>query len=157
MKGEPSLRLNHREKVRLDGILASKEAMPRERVRVQILRLSALGWSVSAITEATGASRSTVGRTRRWFRELGLDAALHDSERSGRPATISDSDVQRVVALACTEPPSGHSRWTIRLLADEVVRRKLIEKISRERIRWILRDHELKPWREKNVVHSSFG
>jgi transposase len=157
MKSEPSIRLNRREKTRLEEILATKETTPRERARAQILRLSALGWSVSAITEATGASRSTVGRARRWFRELGLEAALYDAERSGRPATISDSDVQRVVALVCTEPPSGHSRWTVRLLADEVVRRKLIKKISRERIRWILRDHELKPWREKNVVYSSLG
>ena len=154
MKGKRTIRLNQGQRERLKRLLADNKPMARERVRGQVLRMSDQGWSVSAITEVSGASRSTVGRVRRWFREGGLNAALYDEGRSGRPPKISSSDAQRVVALACTEPPAGHGRWTVRLLAEETVRRKIVKAIGRERVRMILRDHELKPWREKNVVHS---
>lgn len=154
MKGKQAIRLTRRHRERLEEILADNATSARERTRAQVLRMSNLGWSVSAITEAIGASRSSVGRVRGWFRENGLEAAVYDLERSGRPPRISGADVQRVVALACTEPPEGHHRWTVRLLATEAVRRELVPEISRERVRLILRDHELKPWREKNVVRS---
>ena len=83
-----------------------------------------------------------------------MDAALTEDERSGVPAKISASDEQRIVALVCSPAPEGRGRWTVRLLVEEALKRKVVKSIGRERMRVILRDHELKPWREKNVVHS---
>ena len=104
------------------------------------------------VAPATTASRATIGRIRTRFRTRGLDAALTEDPRSGVPAKISASDEQRIVALVCSSPPEGRSRWTVRLLAQEAVKRKVVKSIKRERVRVILQDHELKPWREKNVV-----
>jgi hypothetical protein len=64
---------------------------------------------------------------------------------------------QRIVALACGPPPEGRSRWTVRLLTEEVVKRKLEPRVGRETIRVLLESHDLKPWREKNVVRGGTG
>jgi len=53
----------------------------------------------------------------------------------------------------CGSPPEGIVRWSVRLVATEAVKRKLAPQVGRETIRILLESHELKPWREKNVVH----
>lgn len=64
---------------------------------------------------------------------------------------------QRIVALVCNDPPEGRARWTVRLIAQEAVKRKLVPKVGREIIRVLLESHALKPWRGKNVVHGQAG
>ena len=54
--------------------------------------------------------------------------------------------------MVCSDPPEGRARWTVRLIAEEVVKRKLVPKVGRETIRVLLLSHDVKPWREKNVV-----
>ena len=83
-----------------------------------------------------------------------LNYALFDKPRSGKKKTITEQDAASVIALACTDPPEGYARWTIRLLAMEVVKRSIVDNIGRESVRIILKSHALKPWREKNVVYS---
>jgi len=93
----------------------------------------------------------TVRNIAHHYLEDGLDAALFDDERSGRPIDIDDRDRSRIVAMVCSEPPKGHYRWTLDLIVEESNRKRLVEKgsISREKIRIILNEHDLKPWREK--------
>jgi len=57
----------------------------------------------------------------------------------------------------CGPPPQGQARWSVRLIAQEAVKRKLARRVGRETIRILLQHHELKPWREKNVVRSRTG
>ena len=57
-----------------------------------------------------------------------------------------------MIALACTDPPDGYDRWSLRLLAEHVVKRGIVVTVGRETIRRVLEAHDLKPWREKNVV-----
>ena len=64
----------------------------------------------------------------------------------------SNSQRQRVIAMVCSDPPAGRARWTVRLVAEEAVKRKLVPKVGRETVRVLLQSHDLKPWREKNVV-----
>jgi hypothetical protein len=59
---------------------------------------------------------------------------------------------QRIIAMACSEAPDGRARWTVRLIAEQAIKRKLVPKVGRETIRILLESHDLKPWREKNVV-----
>ena len=54
--------------------------------------------------------------------------------------------------MVCSNPPEGRARWTVRLIAEEAVKRKLVPRVGRETIRVLLLSHEFKPWREKNVV-----
>ena len=82
----------------------------------------------------------------------GLERALYERLRPGKVALLDAQHRQRIVALACGPPPEGRSRWTVRLLTEEVVKRKLVPRVGRETIRVLLESHDLKPWREKNVV-----
>ena len=65
---------------------------------------------------------------------------------------LDHSQKQRVIAMVCSRPPAGRARWTVRLVAEEAVKRKLVARVGRETIRLLLLSHQLKPWREKNVV-----
>jgi hypothetical protein len=59
---------------------------------------------------------------------------------------------QRIVAMVCGQPPKGRARWSVRLIAEEALKRKIVPRLGRETIRVLLQHHDLKPWREKNVV-----
>jgi putative transposase len=86
------------------------------------------------------------------YEEGGLDRALYEKPRPGAVPLLSLAEKQRIVAMVCSDPPAGRARWTVRLIAEEAVKRKLVPRAGRETIRILLQDHELKPWREKNVV-----
>jgi putative transposase len=82
----------------------------------------------------------------------GLDRALYDKQRPGASQILDASQKQRIVAVVCSQPPEGRARWTVRLVAKEAIGRKLVPRVGRETIRVLLERHDLKPWREKNVV-----
>ena len=83
--------------------------------------------------------RRTVTNIATAYDEGGLEAALYDEERSGRPIDFDDRERSRIIAMVCSEPPSGRYRWTLDLIAEESEKRKLIESsISREQVRIIL-------------------
>jgi hypothetical protein len=86
------------------------------------------------------------------YLEGGLDRALYEKSRPGAAPLLSPSEKQRIVAMVCSDPPEGRARWTVRLIAEEAVKRKLVPRAGREMIRILLQSHDLKPWREKNVV-----
>ena len=86
--------------------------------------------------------------------EGGLDRALYEKERPGAAALLEDSQKQRIIAMVRAGPPEGHARWTVRLVAEQAVKRRLVPRVGRETIRVLLLSHDLKPWREKNAVRS---
>jgi putative transposase len=87
----------------------------------------------------------------------GLERALFDKPRPGAAELLTPAEKQRIVAMVCAGPPDGRARWTVRLIAAEAVKRKLVRRVGRETIRVLLQSHDLKPWREKNVVSSKPG
>jgi transposase len=84
------------------------------------------------------------------YQEAGLERALDEKERPGAAALVEDSQKQRIIAMVCSDPPEGCARWTVRLVAEEAIKRRL--RVGRETIRVLLLHHDLKPWREKHVV-----
>src|ERR1039458_7729739 len=70
---------------------------------------------------------------------------------------LTMQEQQRIIAVVCSPPPEGRARWTVRLLTEEVIKRKLVPRVGRETIRILLESHDLKPWREKNVVRGEVG
>ena len=86
------------------------------------------------------------------YRDYGLERALYERPRKGHAELLDASAKQRVIAMVCSSPPEGRARWTVRLVAQEAVKRKLVPRVGRETIRILLESHDLKPWREKNVV-----
>lgn len=79
------------------------------------------GHTLSDVSQTLNVSYPSVLSWRDKYLAEGLTASLHDKPRSGRPVVISGSQRAKVTALACSAPPKGHARWTLRLLADKVV------------------------------------
>ncbi len=104
------------------------------------------------IAAAVRLTPQAIRRIAHRYRQGGLDRALYERERPGGAALLEESQRQRVIAMVCSEPPEGRARWTVRLVAEEAVKRKLVPRVGRETIRILLLHHDLKPWREKNVV-----
>ena len=88
------------------------------------------GWGDRRIYRALESNASMVARVRRQLVEEGLAAVLARKRRAHPPVTpIFDGEAQaRLIALACSEPPAGHARWSIRLLADKVVELEIVER-----------------------------
>jgi transposase len=89
-------------------------------------------WLDRQITEAFSCNRSTVEGIRKRFVMEGLDSALERKKRAKPPTEriLDGAKEARLIALACSEPPAGRSRWTLHLLADELVALNIVEKIS---------------------------
>lgn len=101
------------------------------------------GWSDEKIAEALSISLPTVQRIRQRFVEEGLDVALGARSHAPRPyqQRLDGEQEARLVALACSEPPEGQSRWTLRLLADKVVELEVVDRISYQTVRRVLKKH----------------
>jgi putative transposase len=82
----------------------------------------------------------------------GLERVLHERERPGAATLLEDRQKQRIIAMVCGDPPGGRARWTVRLVAEEAVKRRMVPRVGRETIRILLLHHDFKPWRENNVV-----
>ena len=97
------------------------------------------GWADERIAEALDVSARTVARVRRACVEEGLAYALRPP-RKPRPPRKLDGEVQaHLVALCCGSPPAGHARWTLRLLAEKAVELELVESVSHEGVRQVLK------------------
>jgi hypothetical protein len=94
-------------------------------------------WIDARIAEALEVDVSTVERVRQRFVEQGLEAALgrKEPDRPSRPRTLDGAAEARLIALACSEPPAGRVRWTLRSLADKLVELEVVETVSTETVR----------------------
>jgi putative transposase len=117
---------------------------------VALLRL-ANGASAPQISNVIPLTPQAIRKIGHRYREGGLESALYEKQRPGATAVLDDSQKQRIIAMVCSDPPEGRSRWTVRLVAQEAVKRRLVPRVGRETIRILLLSHDLKPWREKNV------
>jgi len=110
------------------------------------------GKSSPECAEALGIGEETARRTAKKYLEGGLELALYELQRAGVEKTFDEKQEARIVAMICSKCPKGYSRWSLSLIVKEAINRGFVESISEETIRRILHRHELKPWREKNVV-----
>jgi transposase len=117
--------------------------------RAQILLAADLRSTDEQIARNVSVGTSTVYRTKQRFVEEGFEAALGEASRPGAPRKLDIEDEAILCALACSKPPSGRARWSLQLLADEMVRLTVHTKIAEETIRRRLGEMQLKPWQEK--------
>ena len=108
--------------------------------------------TAAQVANNLGLTAKAVRQIARRYERGGLEQALYDKKRPGAARILDTGQQQRIVAMACSNPPDGFARWTVRLIAQEAVKRKLVPGVGRETIRILLQSHDLKPWREKNVV-----
>ncbi len=126
----------------------------RKFLRAMILLLSDKGKTDEEISEILDISTCTVQRTRQKYVTDGLDMALNELPRPGQPRKLSSSQEQQIIAIACSTAPEGRSHWTLELLRKEAINRGIVDEISKEPIRILLKEHNVKPWKKKDVVHS---
>jgi transposase len=132
----------------LEMVQGGKVAARRLR-RAQILLAADLRSTDEEIARNVSVGTSTVYRTKQRFVEEGFEAALGEASRPGAPRKLDIEDEAILCALACSKPPSGRARWSLQLLAGEMVRLTVHTKISEETIRRRLGEMQLKPWQEK--------
>ena len=150
----PALRLevSVKDQATLKKMLAGGVEQVRVAMRaVALLRLGE-GMGAPQIAAVLPLSRQSVCNVARRYEEGGLERALYDKQRPGAQSLLSAKQRQRIIAMVCSDPPQGRARWTVRLVAEEAVKRRLVPRAGRETIRVLLESHDLKPWREKNVV-----
>ena len=121
----------------------------REINRAHCLNQREKGRTIIEIAENLELTPRTVINICAAYEERGLDFALKDEARSGRPEEHDTRVISYVVATVCSDPPDGFDRWTLDLLKERVESEKVVECISRQSIWLILQEHDLKPWQQK--------
>lgn len=141
--------LSEAERGELTALLRAGRHAARTLKRAQILLAADTGESEQAIARYVSVSAATVCRTKRRFVEGNLERALAEEPRPGAARLLSGREEALLVATACSNPPAGRARWTLELLAGELVRLTGHGSLSRETVRRRLAENDLKPWREK--------
>ena len=145
MRKQYVVRLSEVERASLRTLISRGDAPARAQTHARILLKANRGeagpeWTDGAIGAALEVDPTTVARVRKPYVTEGLEPALHRKapDRVYRRKLDGEQEA-RLVAVACSEPPSGHKRWTLRLLADRLVELEVVEAVSYETVRRTLK------------------
>jgi putative transposase len=152
--GRPPLSIDvaSKDQKELSHLLSGGVQQVRVVLRALALLQLAKGISAPQISNTVPLTPQAIRKIGHRYREGGLESALYEKQRPGAMSVLDAGQRQRIIAMVCSDPPEGRARWTVRLVAQEAVKRRLVPRVGRETIRILLLDHDLKPWREKNVV-----
>jgi hypothetical protein len=138
--------LTSEERNSLQGLVTTGRAAARKLTHARILLKADAApggpaWADGRIAEAVEVSADTVSRVRQRFVEQGLEAALvrKKQDRPSRERTLDGRGEARLIALACSSPPRGRGAWTLQLLADKLVELRVVDTISDETVRQVLK------------------
>src|SRR5579872_5438919 len=140
--------LSQTEHTELMALLSGGKHAVRRLKRAQILLAADAGVSDEKIAASVGVGGSTVYRTKRRFVEGNIEMALREEARPGAERKLTGKEEALLVATACARPPAGRARWTLELLAGEMVKLTDHDELSRETVRRRLLENDLKPWRK---------
>ena len=151
--GRPALSIDVAQKDQKELVKLLTGGIQQVRVVLRALALlqMAKGASAPRIADMMPLTPQAIRKVGHRYEQGGLESALYEKQRPGAMSVLDDSQKQRIIAMVCSAPPQGRARWTVRLVAEEAVKRKLVPRVGRETIRILLLSHDLKPWREKNV------
>src|SRR5258708_2721745 len=141
--------LSSEERALLRALVQGGNGPVRKVKRAQILLAAAGGSRDERIAANVSVGTATVYRTKRRFVEEGLEPALSEASRPGAERKLAAKEEALLVATACSKPPAGRARWTLSLLADEMVRLTKHRSLSAATVGRRLAEKELKPWQEK--------
>ena len=155
MKNEQrvQVRLSKKGRQQVAEMLRKGRESARVLRRASILRQLDQGQKITQVAATLGVVRKTVRAIARRYQQEGLESALHEKPRPGKALALDVNRSQRIIAMVCGPPPAGQARWSVRLIAEEAVKRKLASKVGRETIRILLESHDLRPWRGKKLVY----
>jgi len=141
--------LTTEERQELEALVRGGTSAARKIKRAQILLAADGGSKDEAIAQNIGVGSSTVYRTKQRFVDDGLERALNEAPRPGAPRKLGAADESLLIAVACSEPPDGRAKWTLDLLAGEIVRLTSHKTLSRDTVGRRLDEMAIKPWQEK--------
>jgi transposase len=133
------IKLSNDERSSLTNILRRGSTPARVNARARTLDLLHRGRHPDEIAATLNLSLQTVFNIKRRYLSKGLNVALYDRPRSGKPPKIDGTARAKITALACSKAPTGHARWTLRLLADKAVELGFCETISHETVSVMLK------------------
>lgn len=145
MKKQYPVRLTDKQRNELTDVTRKGKAGARKINRARILLMADAGKKDRDIIEGLGMSASTVARTRQRFAEEGIERAMTDKPRSGRPPRLDGKQAAFLVALTCSDSPEDRETWTMQLLADRLVEVGIVESISDESVRRTLKKMNSSP------------
>lgn len=143
MKKQNKVKLKTKEHQTLKQLIRCGKEKARKLTRCRILLLSDIGKSDSEIIEILGISRNTIRQARERYNISGVEAAINERERPGAPKKFTGKQKAKITALACSNPPDGRSRWTLRLLADKIVELDITDDICFKTVDNILKKTSL--------------
>lgn len=141
MKKRFVVELTEAERGRLEEMISAGTAPARKLMHARILLKAdespgGPAWVDERVAEAVEASQPTVSRVRKQYVQAGLDAALNRRPpRREYRRKLDGAQEARLIALACSTPPPGQARWSLRLLADRLVELEVVEDISYQTVR----------------------
>jgi hypothetical protein len=156
MQKKYHVKLEPEERTRLEAIVSKGKASAHTQRHARILLLAdtydpAKGWKDARIAEAVQTCPQTVERLRKLFVEEGFERAMAAKKPERHFARKLDGKAEaRLVAMACGPAPEGKARWTLRLLADQLVELEVVESISYEAVRRTLKKMRLNPGRKSS-------
>jgi len=139
MRKKIQIRLKVKDRKRLQEIVKRGEAKARKITRCHVLLLSDKKETNGKISRTLDIALLTIRRIQQRYVEGGLESAIEERPRSGKPPKFSGKQQAKITALACSTPPEGRSRWTLRLLAEKVVELELVDDISYKSVGEILK------------------
>ena len=145
--------LDTSERVQLVSMVLGGTAAVRKLKRAQILLALDAGSTDEEIARNVSVGTSTVYRVKQRFVEHGLERALNEAPRPGAERKLDVTDESLLIAVTCSTPPAGRARWTLQLIADEMVRLTAHETVSTETIRRRLGEMDLKALEREDLVH----
>ena len=132
------LQLQEEDRAYLKDLLSKGSLKVRVQKRAVCLQELDKGKTYQEVSKMLGVSYPTVHGWAKKYRTAGL-SFLSDKPRSGRPVGLSPGQKAKITAIACSEPPQGYARWSLRLLADRIVELNLVEQISHTEVGRILK------------------
>ena len=146
MKKKYLVTLTADEREQLNAMITAGTASAKKLAHARVLLKAdqgenGLAWVDEVIAEAVEVSTDTVARIRQRFVEQGLEAALvrKKQDRPSRERVLDGSAEARLLAVACSDPPDGRAAWTLTMLADKLVELEVVESVSRESVRRVLK------------------
>ena len=124
------VKLKERGRQSLQKIVESGEDKARKITRCRILLLADRGKTDQEISDALNVCLATIFNIRRRYAQGGLDRAINEEARSGQPPKFKGKSMAKITALACSKPPEGRAKWSLRLLADRAIELDIVETIS---------------------------
>ena len=146
------IELSRQERKQVEQLLSGGVQPVRAVIRALVLRQIDEGRTTVEAGAGVGISAKAAWEIGKRYQEGGLEEAIYDAPRPGQKPLLDTEQGQRIIAMVCGPPPAGRARWSVRLIAQEAVKRKLVEHVGPETVRILLQNHDLKPWRGKNVV-----